>query len=217
MTYQPINVIIGVIAVCLFKMMTRKGVKSKAFNILSLIFVVGVLVALSAVSLHSNIDNVNKVSFLAVGNMHRKSITEKRDENLPKKKNQPDLSVLSSFDCSRPFPQTLHSYIDNTFKTEFQLSHDDIHQKRPDEESLPVLMDVQTNCTVDSECQTLFEYDKQYGINTTVDNVRKVNDMFLCCPHESASNRCKQAKSIIRKSSVREAKSPVLLETVSKT
>ena len=123
--------------------------------------------------------------------------------------------ATSSFNCSDSFPKTLHTYIDYTFKNEFQLSHDDIHQKRPDKENLPVLISVRTHCTIDEGCQTLFEYDKQYGINTTFDNVRKVNDMFLCCPHENDSGRCEQAKPDIAKSSVREAKRPVLLETVS--
>ena len=97
------------------------------------------------------------------------------------KKNDKDLVVMASFDCFRPFPTSLVDYLDNTFKNEFVLSHIDIHKKRPDKEILPILKKVDAECYQNRECDTNFEYDKQYGDRTTYDNIAKVRGVFYCC------------------------------------
>ena len=97
------------------------------------------------------------------------------------KKPENDLLVMASFDCFKPFPSSLVDYLDNTFKNEFVLSHIDIHKKRPDKEILPVLQRVDAECYKNRECDTNFEYDKQYGHRTTHDNIAKVRGVFYCC------------------------------------
>ena len=132
-------------------------------------------------------------------------------------KNEVDLVVLSSFNCYSKFPEVIHEYINNTFRSEFKLSHNDIHKNYNDsaqEQILPLLTDVSTSCKFGQGCTTTLDYDKQYGTNTTFDNKLLVNGSFYCCSYAVGSadpKVCQEAKLKQDKSTLRESKEPVLL------
>ena len=81
-----------------------------------------------------------------------------------------DLQVLSSFDCFKSIPTVLLDYISNMFLNEYGKSHKDFHTQQRIDEILPLLKHFNINCGIDQNCSTLFQYDKQYGLNTTDDN-----------------------------------------------
>ena len=124
-----------------------------------------------------------------------------------------DLMILSSFDCYSPFPASIEDYINNTFISEFTSSYRDIHQKRPDKEMLPKLLNVENVCYRNSSCTTILGLDKQYGSNTTYDKLLLVDNVFHCCQYRNLniSEKCRSAKSIVTKSTVQHSKRPILL------
>ena len=82
------------------------------------------------------------------------------------------------------------------------------------EQILPLLTDVSTSCKFGQGCTTTFEYDKQYGTNTTFDNKLLVNGSFYCCSYADGAadpRVCQEAKLKQDKSTLRESKEPVLL------
>ena len=107
--------------------------------------------------------------------------------------------------------------ITNTFRSQSKLSRNDNHKNYNDsakEEILPLLTDVSTSCKFGQGCTTTFEYDKQYGTNTTFDNKLIVNGSFYCCSYAAGSvdpKVCQEAKLKKDKSTLRESKEPVLL------
>ena len=126
-----------------------------------------------------------------------------------------DLLLFSSFDCFLTFPSSITDYINNTFIEQFNLSHVDIFSdQHENEQELPLLKSVFTSCYADQICTTFFEYDKQYGIDTSHDNVIQVNDIFHCCSYDQinqTSETCKKAKPSIEKSILSHSKRPVLM------
>ena len=125
------------------------------------------------------------------------------------------LLPFSSFDCFLEFPQSITDYINTTFLEEYIQLHKDINEKeKGDIEQLPLLESVRTTCFSDQNCTTYFEYDKQYGINTSHDNVLEITKIFYCCPFKqinTTSEICKYAEPVIERSLMRESKNPLLL------
>ena len=131
-----------------------------------------------------------------------------------------DLQVLSSFDCFKLIPTVLLDYISNMFLNEYGQSHEDFHSQQRIDEPLPLLKQFNINCGIDQDCSTLFQYDKQYGLNTTADNTNLRKDIFYCCPsvhnmtNETLSEACKRAQAIAGRSVFRESKEPTFSEWV---
>ena len=126
------------------------------------------------------------------------------------------LSVYSSFNCFTDFPSSIADYINDTFKSQFDLGHVDMYDKdtKSDIEKLPVLLDVRATCSFSNDCKTYFDFDKQYGVETNFEGTMAVNNMFYCCPFHltnKTSEVCKQAKPLVKKSILRQSTYPILL------
>ena len=124
----------------------------------------------------------------------------------------PDLQVLSSFDCVKSIPTVLIDYISTLFLNEYGKSHEDFHSQNRIDETIPLLKQLNINCGVGQNCSTMFQYDKQYGIDTTADNTFLSEGVFYCCPsvhsspNETISNICKRGQTVTGKSVFRESK-----------
>ena len=131
-----------------------------------------------------------------------------------------DLQVLSSFDCAKSIPTVLLDYISSMFLNEYGRSHEDFHYQNKIDETLPLLKNLSINCDTDQNCTTLFQYDKQYGLNTTADNTYQRKEVFYCCPsvhsskNEAISSVCERAQTVTGKSVFRESKDSTFLERV---
>ena len=131
-----------------------------------------------------------------------------------------DLQVLSSFDCVKSIPTVLLDYISNTFLTEYGRSHTDFHSQHRVDKTLPLLKSFNINCGIGQKCSTLFQYDQQYGLNTTSNNTYLREDIFYCCPSahnkmdQTISDVCMRAHEIVEKSVFRESKNSTFLEWV---
>ena len=129
-----------------------------------------------------------------------------------------DLQVLSSFDCVKSIPTVLLEYLSNMFLNEYGRSHKDFHSQQRIDEELPLLEKFSINCDVDQNCSALFQYDKQYGLKTSADNMYQREEIFYCCPsvhfpsNEPISNVCKRAQAVVEKSVFRESKESTFLE-----
>ena len=168
-------------------------------------------------NIQNNIQNIDKMLNFTV----EKSIEITQDETdmtiyndrkeLPQMTTE-DLMILSSFDCYSSFPVSIEDYINNTFISEFSSSYTDIHQKRPDKEMLPRLLNVQNRCYKNSTCETTLSLDKQYGSNTTHDKLLVADNIFHCCEYSNSnlSGKCKEAKPLVLKSTVQHSKKPIL-------
>ena len=144
--------------------------------------------------------------------------------------NNHDFRVLSSFECNGSVPSAFKNYISNTFISEYKRSYVDFNMGNMlNTEALPNLTDVQINCVLDQPCQTLFQYDKQRGLNETYpkenifvgsDKIHPRKNVLYCCPpidyltDQTLGKECNEAKSVIKKSTFRESKKPFLLERV---
>ena len=141
------------------------------------------------------------------------------DENMEKGL---DLQVLSSFDCVKSIPTALLDYISTMFRNEYGQSHKDFHSEYIIAETIPLLEKLNINCGAGQNCSALFQYDKQYGLNTTSDNTYPKENVFYCCPsvhnwtNETISEVCKRAQKIAGKSIFRESRDPTFLERVTK-
>ena len=128
-----------------------------------------------------------------------------------------DLQVLSSFDCVKSIPTVLIDYISNMFLYEYGRSHKDFHSQQRIAESLPLLKQFNINCGTNQNCSTLFQYDKQYGLNTTGDSTYARKGVFYCCPSVNSSTNktiskvCERAQTISGKSVLRESKESTFL------
>ena len=113
-----------------------------------------------------------------------------------------DLQVLSSFDCVKSIPTVLLDYISNAFLNEYGRSHEDFHFQYETDKTLPLLKQFNINCDVDQNCSASFQYDKQYGLDTTADNTYRREKVFYCCPsahslsNETVSDICKRAQTV---------------------
>ena len=131
-----------------------------------------------------------------------------------------DLRMLSSFDCVKSIPTVLIEYMSTMFINEYGRSQKDFHSQYRMEETLPLLKQFNINCGIDQNCSTLFQYDKQYGLNTAADNTYQRKEVFYCCPsihsstNETISNVCKRAQLVAGKSIFRESKDSKFLELV---
>ena len=126
------------------------------------------------------------------------------------------LRIFSSFNCFMDFPSSIAEYVNDTFKNEFILSHEDVYAKDKEGEEiekLPILLDVRVTCSYSQDCTTYFKFDKQYGIETSPERVKTVDNMFHCCTFvtNQTSETCKEAKSLVQKSLFRHSKNQVLL------
>ena len=150
------------------------------------------------------------------------SMAEKQPVAKESKKISTDLHVLSSFDCVKSIPTVLLDYISNTFLNEYGRSYDDFHSLQKMKETVPLLKHLNINCGIDQNCSTLFQYNKQYGLDTTADKTYNRKEIFYCCPSfhnsidETTSNVCKRAQSIAEKSVFRESKTSTFLGRVNK-
>ena len=152
-----------------------------------------------------NSQSLSKTSFYK--SSKSKSIDTKRSQ---------DFCVLSSFECNGSIPTAFTSYISSTFVTEYERSYGDFATTL---QGLPKLTDVQVNCVLGQPCHTLFENDKQRGINSTSDMKYLRENVFYCCPPmDSFTNetvaQCNYSRTIIEKSTFRESKKPFLLGRV---
>ena len=165
-------------------------------------------------------NSTNKSSLTAETKQVKKSTivsAEKPSDVKETVKTSSDLQVFSSFDCVKSIPTALVDYISNMFLNEYRRSHKDFHSQQRMEKTIPLLKQLSINCGIDQNCSTLFQYDKQYGSNTTADNTYQRKEVFYCCPsvysstNESISKVCKGAQSHARKSVFRESKSSTFL------
>ena len=128
-----------------------------------------------------------------------------------------DLQVLSSFDCVKSIPAVLLDYVSSMFINEYGKSHEDFHSQYETEETLLLLEKFNINCDIDQNCSALFQYDKQYGLNTTADNTFQRQGIFYCCPsahsltNQTISDVCKRAQTVAGKSVFRESKDSTFL------
>ena len=131
-----------------------------------------------------------------------------------------DLQVLSSFDCAKSIPTVLLDYISSMFLNEYGRSHEDFHYQNKIDETLPLLKNLSINCDIDQNCTTMFQYDKQYGLNTTADNTYQRKEVFYCCPsvhgltNETISNFCRYAQTVAGKSIFRDSRDSSFLGRV---
>ena len=148
------------------------------------------------------------------------TMAEKRPLAKENKAINSDLRVLSSFDCVKSIPKVLLEYTSNLFLNEYGRSHADFHSQRRIDETVPLMKKFNINCGIDQNCSTSFQYDKQYGLNTTADNTFLREDVFYCCPsvyslaNETTSNICKHAQAVVGKSVLRESKDSTFLGPV---
>ena len=131
-----------------------------------------------------------------------------------------DLQVFSSFDCVKSLPTVLLDYISNMFLNEYGRSHNDFHSQQRIDETLPLLKQFTINCGMDQNCSSFFQYDKEYGLNTTADKTYQRKKLFYCCPsihnsrNEPRSNICKRAQAVVGKSVFRESRNSTFLGLV---
>ena len=131
-----------------------------------------------------------------------------------------DLQVISNFDCVKSVPSVLVNYLSTMFQNEYGRSHKDFHSQHKIDEPLPLLKQFNINCGIDQNCSSSFQYDKQYGLNTTADNTFLRKDVFYCCPsvqsstNETISNICKRAQTVVGKSVFRDSKDSTFLGRV---
>ena len=108
------------------------------------------------------------------------------------------------------------------FVNEYGRSHKDFHSQNRIESTLPLLKQFNISCGSDQNCSSLFQYDKQYALNTTADNTYLRENVFYCCPsvhsttNETISKVCKHAQTVAGKSVFRESKDPTFLGRVTK-
>ena len=149
---------------------------------------------------HSSIQNSPNIKY------ENKSIITKKD-----------FRVLSSFECNGSIPSVFTSYVASTFVSEYDRSYGDFTSENVSVQALPKLTNVQINCVLGQSCHTLFEYDKQRGVNSTSDMKYLRKNVFYCCPPvDNFTNltvaECNDSTTIITKSAFRESKKPLLLE-----
>ena len=131
-----------------------------------------------------------------------------------------DLQILSSFDCVKSTPSVLLDYMSTMFVNEYGRSHKDIHSVHKIDQTIPLLNQFNINCGIDQNCSTLFQYDKQYGLQTSPDKTFKQNELFYCCPsvhsltNVTMSNVCKRAQTVAQKSIFRESNDSTFLGRV---
>ena len=153
-------------------------------------------------------------------NSTKSTLTEVRKPYVESKEISTDLQVLSSFDCVKSIPAVLMEYVSNTFLNEYGQAHKDFHSQYEADETLPLLKAFNIDCSIDQNCSTSFQYDKQYGLNTTADNTYRREEVFYCCPSahistsQTVSDICKRGQSIVGKSVFRESKDSTFLERV---
>ena len=128
-----------------------------------------------------------------------------------------DFRVLSSFECNGSIPSAFTSYVASTFVSEYDRSYGDFTSENVSVQALPKLTNVQINCVLGQSCHTLFEYDKQRGVNSTSDMKYLRKNIFYCCPPvdnftDLTVAECNDSTTIIAKSAFRESKKPFLLE-----
>ena len=126
------------------------------------------------------------------------------------------LSVFSSFNCFADFPNSIADYLNDTFKNQFELGHIDIYEKdtKEDIDMLPILLDVRATCSLNNYCETYFQFDKQYGIETNYERTIAVDNMFYCCPFQETnktSDTCKKATPLVKKSILKQSTYPMLM------
>ena len=132
----------------------------------------------------------------------------------------PDLQILSSFNCVKSAPSVLVDYLSTMFLNQYGRSHKDFHSQQIVDEPLPLLKQFNINCGVDQNCSTSFQYDKQYGLNTTADNTFLRKDVFYCCPsvhssaNETMSEVCRRAQKVAERSVFRNSKESTFLGRV---
>ena len=128
-----------------------------------------------------------------------------------------DLQVLSSFDCVKSIPAVLLDYVSSMFLNQYGKSHTDFHFQQKIDETLPLLKQFNISCGIEQNCSTFFQYDKQYGLNTTADKTFQRKDVFYCCPsvhnltNATISNVCNSAQAVAQKSIFRESKDSTFL------
>ena len=172
---------------------------------------------------YENQNSTNKNNSIAETEQDKnstKSLTEVRKLYVESTKISPDLQALSSFDCVKSIPAVLMEYISNTFLNEYGQAHTDFHSQYETDETLPLLKAFNIDCSTDQNCSTSFQYDKQYGLNTTADSTYRRQEVFYCCPsthiltNQTISDICERGQSVVGKSVFRESKDSTFLERV---
>ena len=182
MQYQALNLIIVGVAVCLYKLLSQKGIKSMVMFIMFMTLVAAVPLAIIATIISARQSLGNAMSFKLIGDEFNKAPNFKSTE-LELKKQTVDLSALTSFNCSETFPQFIADYIDDTFTQNHDAILDDMsthHRYEYNSEQLPRLLSTQTQCDRDDDCMTVFNYDKPYSIQLDVE-FKRDKTLFHCC------------------------------------
>ena len=174
-------IIIGVV-VCLAKLLSQKGTKSMVMFIMFGIILMAVPLAIIAAIVSSRMTLSGATGFKLIGAEYNLAPNHKSTE-LELAKQSMDLSALTSFNCSDPFPQFIADFIDDTFTQ----NHDAIladmsthYRYKDNDEMLPRLLSTETQCLKDDACTTVFDYDKPYSIQLDLEFKRN-KTLFFCC------------------------------------
>ena len=182
MQYQPANLIIVGVALCIYKLLSQKGTKSMVMFIMFMTMVAALPIAIIANIISARLSLGNAMSFKLIGDEFNKAPNFKSTE-LELKKQKMDLSALTSFNCSETFPQFIADYIDDTFTQNHDAILDDMsthHRYENNSEQLPRLLSTSTHCDRDNDCMTVFDYNKPYSIQLDPEFKRN-KTLFYCC------------------------------------
>ena len=195
MQYQPANLIIVLVALCIYKLLSQKGTKSMVMFIMFMAIVAAVPLAIIASIISARQSLGNAMSFKLIGADFNKVPNFKSTE-LRMKQQSMDLSVLTSFKCNQTFPQFIADYIDDTFTQNHDAILSDMsthHRYENNSEQLPRLLSTHTQCDQDDDCVTEFAYNKPYSIQLDVE-FKHNKTLFYCCdpmltaPNEDVCN-----------------------------
>ena len=182
MHYQPANLIIVLVALCIYKLLLQKGTKSMVMFIMFMAIVAAVPLAIIASIISARLSLGDAMSFKLIGADFNKAPNFKSTE-LRVQQQTMDLSVLTSFNCNETFPQFITDYIDDTFTQNHDAILSDMslhHRYETNSEQMPRLLSTQTKCDQDNDCMTEFDYNKPYSIQLDLDFKRN-KTLFHCC------------------------------------
>ena len=181
MQYQPANLIIVLVALCIYKLLSQKGTKSMVMFIMFMAIVAAVPLAIIVSIISARQSFGNAMSFKLIGDEFNNAPNFKSTE-LELKKQSMDLSVLTSFSCNETFPEFIADYIDDTFTQNHDaiLSDMSTHHRYKQNEMLPRLLSTHTECDQDNDCLTVFDYNKPYGIQLDL-QFKRNKTLFHCC------------------------------------
>ena len=182
MQYQPANLFIVGVVLCIYKILAQKGTKSMVLFIMFTIILAFIPLAIIGVIINSRLSLGNAMEFKLISSEYNRAPNHKSTQ-LDLNHKSLDLSVVTSTNCSDSLPQFIGDFLEDTFKQ----NHDAIladmsahYRYKDDDEMLPSLLSTDTTCHNDDTCSTVFSYDKPYGIQLDPEFKRN-GTLFYCC------------------------------------